>query len=91
MSAIATCIMLGAVLGSILTAAIIAVSATMIRRPPGGAMEPEEWGEQAYRPPRTANVQAPAPHTNPHIITPETATAPRVITRLTRQERTTEL
>jgi hypothetical protein len=32
MSAIATCIMLGAVLGSILTAAIIAVSATIFRQ-----------------------------------------------------------
>jgi hypothetical protein len=91
MSAIATCIMLGAVLGSILTAAIIAVSATMIRRPPGGAMEPEEWGEEIYRPPQATAAQAPAQRAEPRIIAPGATTAPRVITRLTRQQRTTEI
>jgi hypothetical protein len=46
MSAIATCILLGAVLGSILTAAIIAIVAGVIRRPP--PVEPVEWTEEHH-------------------------------------------
>jgi hypothetical protein len=84
----------GAMLVATAVMAAAAATAVSMRRQPLRFYEPEEWGDEIYRPPRTANVQAPAPHTNPHIITPETATAPRVITRLTRltrQERTTEL
>lgn len=46
MSAIATCIILGAVLGSILTIAVIAIASTIRRAPP---RDPVEWQEDHHR------------------------------------------
>ncbi len=46
MSAMLTCVVIGAVLGSILTAAIISIVAGAIRRPP--PVEPIEWTEEHH-------------------------------------------
>jgi len=46
MSAISACVLLGAVLGSILTMAVIAIVAGVIRRPP--PLEPVEWTEEHH-------------------------------------------
>jgi hypothetical protein len=46
MSAIAVCVLMGAALGSILTAAVIAIVAGAIRRPP--PVEPVEWTEEHH-------------------------------------------
>jgi hypothetical protein len=81
----------GAMLIATAVMAAAAATAVSMRRQPLRFYEPEEWSEEIYRPPQAAAAQAPAQRAEPRIIAPGATTAPRVITRLTRKERTTEL
>jgi hypothetical protein len=81
----------GAMLIATAVMAAAAATAVSMRRQPLRFYEPEEWSEEIYRPPQATAAQASAHRAEPRIIAPGATTAPRVITRLTRQQRTTEI